>query len=153
MKSYRRLRLFAVAALLAELCVGLGGVLTPRAEIFPFASWFLFSLVPGKTSDYDLVLRAQGGRQFDPAPRFSQAGWMVATPHSIVAYQLIQQLGHAVEHHDARVAALRQQIEAQFTLPGVRYDVVKASYLPVERWKNDQTLSLVPLGSFVSGQP
>ena len=153
MKSYRRLRLFALAALLSELCIGLGGALTRRAEIFPFASWFLFSLVPGKISDYDLVLRAEGDHPLDPPPRFSQAGRLVATPHSIVAYNLIQQLGRAVEQHHPDAELLRQQIDAQFTVPLIHYDVVKATYLPVERWESDQTLSVVPLRSFVAGRP
>ena len=153
MTRYRRLRLVVVAALLVELVVGLGGTLTPRKEIFPFASWFLFSLVPGQTSDYDLVLRAEGERPLDPQPRFSQAGRLVTTPHSIVSYNLIQQLGHAVEHHDPEVGVLRQQVEAQFTVPFIHYDLVKATYRPVERWESDQTLRLVPLRSFVSGQP
>ena len=153
MRSYRRLRLVAAAVLLAEFVVGLGGALTPRAEIFPFASWFLFSLVPGQTSDYDLVLRAEGDRPLDPQPRFSHAGRLVTTPHSIVTYQLIQQLGRAVEHRDPQIGILREQIEAQFTVPFVRYDLVKATYRPVDRWESDQTLRLVPVRSFVAGQP
>ena len=153
MRSYRRLSFFAVAALLVEFGVGLGGTLTPRREIFPFASWFLFSLVPGKTRDYDLVLRAEGDHPLIPPPRFSQAGWLVTTPHSIVTYQLIQQLGRAVEHHDPAVGTLRLQIEAAFTRPAMHYDLVKATYLPVKRWESDQTLDLVPLRSFVAGQP
>ena len=153
MTPYRRLRLVAVAALLAELGVGLGGALTPRREIFPFASWFLFSLVPGQTSDYDLVLRAVDARPLDPPPRFSQAGRLVATPHSIVTYNLIQQLGHAVEHGEPGIDILRQQVDAQFTEPLIHYDLVKATYRPVERWESDRTLRLVPLRSFVSNQP
>ena len=153
MTRYRRLRLVAAAALLVELGVGFGGTLTPRREIFPFASWFLFSLVPGQTSDYDLVLRAEGERPLDPPPRFSQAGRLVATPHSIVAYNLIQQLGHAVEAHDPDVGILRQQVEAHFTVPFIHYDLVKATYRPVDRWESDRNLGLMPLRSFVSGQP
>ena len=153
MKSYRHLRLVALAALLVELCVGLGGTLTHRKEIFPFASWFLFSLVPGETSDYDLVLHGVGDRPLDPPLRFSQAGWLIGTPHSIVTYNLIQQLGHAVEHGDPDLGILRRQVDGQFTVPLIHYDLVKTTYRPVERWESDQTLRLVPLRSFVSNQP
>ena len=152
MTRYRRLRFLAVAILLVELVVGLGGTLTPRTEIFPFASWFLFSLVPGKVSDYDLVLRAVGDRPLVPAPRFSQAGRMVHAPHSIVVYQTIQQFGGAVEKHDPRADLLRRQLEVQFLVPAVRYDLVKATYLPVARYERDQTLGITPLRSFVAGQ-
>ena len=153
MSPYRRLRLAAVAILLVELVVGLGGTLTPRREIFPFASWFLFSLVPGQTSDYDLVLRAEGDRPLAPPPRFSQAGRLVTTPHSIVSYNLIQQLGRAVEQGSSDLGVLRGQVEAQFTVPRIHYDLVKATYRPVERCESYQTLRLVPLRSFVAGQP
>ena len=152
MTRYRRLRAIAVVILLVEFVVGLGGTLTPRTEIFPFASWFLFSLVPGKVNDYDLVLRAAGDRPLDPAPRFSQAGRLVHAPHSIVVYQLIQQFGRAVEKNDPRTDLLRRQVEVQFLVPAVRYDLVKATYRPVARYEHDQTLSITPLRSYVAGQ-
>lgn len=154
MKRYRRLRWFAVAILVVECVVGMGGALTKRQEIFPFASWFLFLLVPYHTSDYDLVLRAEGTRLLNPPPPFSQApGALVQASHSIVAYQLIQQLGEAEKNRDAaRSRALRRQIEAQFRVPFIHYDLVKVVYQPVERWQTGRVISRTPMQSFVAGQ-
>ena len=68
MLRYRRLQIFVAAALAFVLVVGLaGGTLTPRHEIFPFASWFLFSLVPGRRSEFDLILHATATRRWSRA--------------------------------------------------------------------------------------
>ncbi len=153
MKLYRRLRVFVAAALLLELIVGLGGALTPRAEIFPFASWFLFSLVPGKASEYDLILTSADEQQNIPPVRVSQAGRLIQAPHSIVLFQTIQEFGEAVETHDPHAKKLRQQIEAQFTVPAVHYDLVKETYHPLARWEFNQLLSRVVLHSYIAGEP
>ena len=154
MKHYRRLQALAVAALLAELVVGLGGTLTPRKEIFPFASWFLFSTVPYETTDFDLILRTLGDQPLEPARAFSQGSGLVSQPHSIVAYQVIQQLGDAEKAHDAaRIQALRRQIEGQFLVPAIHYDLVRVTYAPLERWQTGRALRTEPVCSFVYGQP
>ncbi len=154
MKRYRRLRQCVVWFLVAELIIGMGGWLTPRHEVFPFAAWFLFLLVPYQTSDYDLVLRAEGTRPLDPPPSFNQAsGALVQASHSIVSYQVIQQLGDAEKKgDDARSLALRRQIEAQFRVPFIHYDLVRVEYHPVERWQTGQIVRRTPLKSFTAGQ-
>ena len=151
MSGYRRLRLFAILALTAELVVGFGGTLTPRREIFPFASWLLFSLVPFRTSEYDILVRSPGDG--GSTLSFNQAGDLVHSSHSIVSYQLIQQLGHAVETRDRDlVASLRAQIEPRFRLPGLRYELVKVSYAPIPRWTSGKVVSQVPVATFVAGE-
>ena len=154
MKHYRRLRLWAAVFLVAEFAVGMGGYFTPRQEIFPFASWFLFVLVPFQTSDYDLVLRAEGTRRLDPPLPFTDApGSLVMKSHSIVSYQIIQQLGAADKAGDAtRVRALRQQIEVQFRVPFIHYDLVRVVSRPVERWETGRVVSRTPIKSFTAGQ-
>ncbi len=152
--GYRRLRRVAVALLVVEFVVGMGGYLTPRHEIFPFASWFLFLLVPGHTSDYDLVLRSNDGHPISPPLPYSQLTWLVTTPHSVLTYQIVQQLGDAETRHDAtRSQWLRRQIEALFTQPRVQYDLVRNTYRPVERWKTGRVRTRETLRTFLSGQP
>ena len=155
MKNYRRLQFCAAALLLAQLVVGLGGVLTRSHEIFPFASWFLFSLVPDRVVSYDVLLRGPAGGPAPPAPPFNQGGPWVRAPHAVAAYQLIQQLGAAEEDGDRNPAAsarLRRQLEAQFTVPSLRYDLARVTYTLRERWKNPETRTVEPLRSFVAGR-
>jgi hypothetical protein len=152
MDRYHRLRIFAITALTAQFVIGLGGTLTSRREIFPFASWFLFSLVPFQSSDYDLLIHPPEDSG-SPLP-LSKAGKFVSSSHSIVAFNLIQQLGHAVEKHDRDlVGRLRQQIEARFRVPGIRYDLVRVRYAPIPRWTSGAVVSQEPLGTFTAGQP
>jgi hypothetical protein len=152
MHRYRRLRVFAFVALTAEFVVGLGGSLTARREIFPFASWFLFSLVPYQSTDYDLLIHPPDGSGA-PLP-LNQAGKFVNYSHSIVAFQLIQQMGRAQEqHYRELLGRLRQQIETRFRLPGIRYDLVKVRYAPIPRWTNGAVLSQETVASFAAGQP
>ncbi len=155
MKTYRRLRVLAMGLLALECVIGFGGALTARHEVFPFASWFLFGLIPDKESDYDLILRAEGERPLDPPPSFSHApGALVQGSHSVVSHQLIQQLGDADAHHDdARLRALRRQIEAQFRVPFIHYDLVRVVYRPVAYWETGQVISRsAPMRSFVAGE-
>ena len=154
LRGYRRLRRVAVALLVVEFVVGMGGYLTPRHEIFPFASWFLFLLVPDRTSDYDLLLRANDGNPIDPPQPYSQASWLVSAPHSILTYNLVQQFGDAETSHDTpRSRRLRRQLEALFTQPRVQYDLVRNTSRPVERYETGQVRTRQTLRSFTSGEP
>ncbi len=154
MLRYRRLQIFVAAALAFVMVVGLGGTLTPRHEIFPFASWFLFSLVPGRRSEFDLTLHAANEKGSDPGRPYNQADGLVHHPHSIVTHEIIQQLGEAEQNHDATArGALRRQIEADFEPSVTRYDLVRVTYSPVERWRTGRVLATETLRSFGTGEP
>lgn len=153
MKRLHRLQTLAAAFLFVQVAVGYAGWFTPRHEIFPLTSWLLFSLVPNKITDYDLLLHGSAAYPQKPARSFNQSGVLVRAPHSIVSYQLIQQLGEAVEDGDQPKADyLRQQIEEQFAVASIAYDLTKVRYEPVDRWKTGQVLSPpVLVTSFTSG--
>ena len=154
MSSYRRLRLFAVLLLAVEFVVGMGGWLTPRHEVFPFASWFLFTLVPNHTTEYDLEFRVANDRPLDPPVRFSRAGGLVLQPHSITAFNVIQGLGAALEHgNDREVRALRAQIDALCGASRLSYDLVKVTYDPAARYDTGAALQRRVLGTFTTHQP
>ena len=154
MKRSARLRWLVVGFLLVELVVGYAGWFTPRREIFPFGSWMMFALVPNRLTDYDLLLHGTADQPQEPPRPFDESGGLVHAPHSIVSYQLIQQLGQAVEAGDhARAEGLRRQVEEQFAVPQMRYDLIRVTYLPVPRWQSGQVLSRRPVGSFVATAP
>lgn len=157
MRAYRRSYLFAVLFLAVELVAGLGGLLTPRGEVFPFASWFLFVLVPNRTVEYDLEFRAVDDRPLAKPVRFSLSGQGVGrvfAPHSVTSFQTIQALGRALDQGDqASARDLRRQIDA-FCGPGrLQYDLVKITYDPVARYDTGVTLEHWVLGSFVVREP
>ena len=152
--SYRRLRFVAVVLLAAEFVVGMGGWLTPRHEVFPFASWFLFTLVPNHTTEYDLEFRAANDRPLDPPVRYSRAASLVAQPHGITAFNVIQALGASLEHHDPpETRALRAQVDALCGSSRLTYDVVRVTYDPVARYDTGAALQRHVLGTFTTHQP
>ena len=154
-RGYQRLRATAVALLVVEFVVGMGGFLnTPSREIFPFASWFLFLLVPYHTEDYDLILHSNDGNPIEPPQPYTRVEWLVLNAHSIVSYNLVQQLGDAVARRDeARVRRLRRQLDALFTQPRVGYDLVRNTYQPVERYETGRVRTRHTVRSFTSGEP
>lgn len=142
MKRLRRLQILAAGFLLFQVAIGYAGWFTPRHEVFPFTSWLLFSLVPDRITDYDLLLHGSPLYPQNPPRPFNQSGALVRAPHSIVSYQLIQQLGDAVEKGDApRAEALRQEIEEQFAAAPMTYDLVRLTYRPAARWSSGQLVS------------
>lgn len=157
LRAGRRGVWLATGVLVLQFTLGLLGTLTPRGEIFPFASWFLFSLVPDRVVSYDLLLHGTARRPLDPPRAFNQAGGWVKSPHSVTVYQLTQQLGRAFEAgRAAETTRVRREIEAQFSAPGMRYDLVRVSYRLAERWKNrqaPQTVTLTRFGEPGGGEP
>lgn len=153
LQTFRRFRLFAAGVLAAELIVGLAGTLTPRGEVFPFASWFLFSLRPDRVISYDLILRGSERRPLDPPKPFNRGGGLVKTPHSVTVYQLVQQLGRAIEtKRPDEIRRLRQEIEAQFPGAEMRYDVVRVSYALANRWSGQAPAQSEIVASFVEAE-
>lgn len=154
MKRSAHLPTLAAAFLLAEVVIGYGGWFTPRHEVFPFSPWLMFALVPDRLTDYDLLLHGTPDRPQEPPRPFDQSGALVHAPHSIVCYQLIQQLGHAVEGADpSRVEGSRRQVEEQFATAHMRYDLIQVTYRPVARWQSGQVLLRRAVRSFVATAP
>ncbi len=149
MHRYRRLQIFVAAALAFVFVVGMAGEIPPRHENFPFASWSLFSLVPGRRSEFDLIVHTAEASQ-----PFNQADRLVYHPHSIVAHEIIQQFGDAERAGDAAASrSLRRQIEQEFIPAVTGYDLVRVTYTPVERWRTGRVLSTDPVRSFTRGEP
>lgn len=155
MHAYRRQQQLVAAFLAACVVIGLAGSLTARREIFPLYSWFLFSLVPTRTVAFDLLVRQAGERLYDPPVSYRQAGEVFRTPHSIITYRALQDLGHAVERGDEEgTIRLRRVLEARFTAWPLRYDLVKVSSdNPLEHWKTGRPQRSELLVAFRSDGP
>ena len=100
---------------------GIGTLLLPAREIFPFYSWFLFALVPqNSTTHYDLILHEVNGRHLDPPVRYQEADGLVPSPHSVTVYRLTQRLGATQDAH------ARELLEKDWLPPGTRYEIVRS---------------------------
>ncbi len=135
MKKYRRLQAALLAILAGTFALGMVSAIRPAGEIFPFASWFLFSLVPQQVTSYDVLVRSWGDRKFDPAPPLIEVEGLLRSPRSSTIFQLVQRYGRAVEAGDqAEAADAWRLLQAKFsTAEPVTIEVIKRTYDPLER--------------------
>lgn len=137
MKKFRQLQTRLAVLLGAVFALGLVSG-AQRAEIFPFASWFLFSLVPQDVTAYELRVSAWGDRKFDPPRSIIDIDGAVQSPRSTTVRDLIQRIGRA--HESPTGFADRETawklLEQRLTLPpSFALECVRLRYDPLERWK------------------
>jgi hypothetical protein len=145
MKKYRRLQAALIALVVGTFALGMVSAVRPGGEIFPFASWFLFALVPQQVTSYEIRVTKWGDQTFEPSKPLIQVDGLVRSPQSSVVYQLVQRYGRAVESGNAaeRDAAWRL-LQARFSSSdGLRYELVKLSYDPMERAQGKQLVQTV----------
>jgi hypothetical protein len=135
MKKYRRIQAVLLLVLAGTFALGLVSAVRPAGEIFPFASWFLFSLVPQRVTSYDLLVRFWGSREFEPPKPLIEVDGLLRTPRSSTVYQLVQRYGRAVEAGNRGEAeAAWRLLKAKFSSTDpVVFEVVKRSYDPLDR--------------------
>jgi hypothetical protein len=119
-REYQRVRRGVAVFLAIYFIVGLGTLLLPAREIYPFYSWFLFALVPqNATTHYELILYEVNGQPLDPPRRYQEADGLVRSPHNVTVYRLTQQIGAT---QDARA---RELLEKTWLPPNTRYEIIK----------------------------
>jgi len=135
MKKYRRLKSVLAAILGGTLALGLVSAVRPAGEIFPFASWFLFSLVPQRVTSYDMLVRSWGEQRFDPPTPLNEVEGLLGSPRSSTVFQLVQRYGRAEEAGDRAEAEVAWRLlQPKFTSAApVTFELVKRSYDPVDR--------------------
>ena len=156
MATYRRLErtvlalfvVYVLAALYEQF--GMGG--GDREQLFPLASWSLFSKVPAEISDYDVRVLELDGEPFASPQTAQNVGDRLPALATIDAYRLIQALGRAVRKNESdAVAQTRRTLEGIY-LRGAepfRYDIVYRTYDPMLYWR-DGTVRVQTVGRFDS---
>ena len=107
-------------------------------EIFPFYSWDLFSYVPNLSIDYGLKINAIDGKYLETPLYFQDAKDIFDDTESIIAFNVIQTLGTAIESDDqVQAEQLRQQIEELYLsdVEQVEYEIKKRTYYAGELWR------------------
>lgn len=159
--SYERFKGFIVFVLVIYFLVGLytnyfiEGMRGDIAEVYPFASWGLFQTVPNVRTKHTIRFLEVDGRRFDPPVFFADA-------HEIYNFRgrwpsddevRVFRLANSIERGDREeVRRLREEIERNFSLKDVVYEVVFVSYNPLEFWKNREVRELRVLERFTSGE-
>ncbi|GAB4245906.1 MAG: hypothetical protein OHK005_11530 [Candidatus Methylacidiphilales bacterium] len=141
MRIDRRIQLGVATFATAIFCLGELALLRPPSyEFFPFYSWSMFALVPGKREIFYVLVETPHGKV-----DFKQGGAGIRNQHSVVAYNLIQKLGRAAAAGDAaEVAAWRGQFEKSHLEAGTRYRVVMWREDAMARWRVERRGSGLP---------
>jgi len=161
MRTYRCLQqaLWAllIAYVLAGACQQLVMAGSHRDDVFPADSWALFAKVPGEITDFGVRLLELDG-QAVAAPnvvgRAAKAATASRAPlETADAYDAIQKLGRALRNGDGNSVARARRTFERIYLRGAesfRYEVVRRTYDPVERWQDGTIRAAQTLGRFDS---
>ncbi len=139
--SSKRFRIGACTFLLLYLLIGLLGLLTPRQEIFPFFSWFLFPHTPQVPQhEYNLRLFEVNDiyRSAEPYYKDAPSAEYAENPRSPEVWQIIQNMGDAYIAEDfKRVNELRRLLETTWIPNVTGYALIKIDYDPIKRFRRD----------------
>jgi hypothetical protein len=153
MRAYRIAQRWVAFFLAAYFAGGLLTLLHPHQEVFPVYSWFLFSLVPQQQTRYALLLREIRGKILEKPLYYEEADGLVPAPHSVTAYELVQQFGAATQSHDEeQQQRLRRVLESNSLPPRTRYDLMEITFDPLTRWRTGEHRA-ERLSTFAGGQP
>lgn len=145
--------MWAVPALL--IFYFFGGLATKRiGEVFPVFHWALFASFSEEVTRYEVRVVEQDGQRFDPPLRLQEteeySQWMAASHDIYHTPKVIRYFGATYEAgREARAEELRAAFERNF-LPGdeVRYQLVKLTYNPLERYRTGAVQEASVLGEF-----
>lgn len=105
-------------------------------EIFPIFSWFLFAEVPQKNHVRYTLRIYQADDRVLPQPLLFSESEAFTNPKSVSANKLIQDLGKAVvSQKSSEITRIRQLLEENQIHRIQRYELIKMTYDPVERFK------------------
>jgi hypothetical protein len=136
MRLYRITKLWLSSFLAVYFVVGLLTEIYPGREVFPFFSWFLFTLAPQAGEQYALVLREVNGTMIDPPRLYQETDDLVPNVQSDKMAELIQRLGAAIEQGEtAKERQFRELLEANYLFPNTRYDIMRIDFDPLVRWR------------------
>jgi hypothetical protein len=141
MQTYRRLQSLGIGFLVLYFVVGLASLATPRQEIFPIYSWFLFATVPNQDEKYDVRIYSVGHYKMETPVFYNDgAANIVLDPHSITAYKIIQKMGEAYTRDQMKeFRRYRKLFEKNALWSNTDYEIVKVSYDPIQRWETGKT--------------
>jgi hypothetical protein len=156
----RRRYRFTCAAIPLFVCVyvatALGRELEPgQTEIFPFASWSLFTLVPNEVHDYAFRLLAVDENVISPI-FYEESGELFGNARNHAAHVTIDLIGRATASgNEAAADEIRRRFELMYfpEARSVRYELTERVYDPLERQRGGAFRSVTSLHPFEMTAP
>ncbi|MDP2735831.1 MAG: hypothetical protein Q8P12_06515 [bacterium] len=147
-------KLLLVSFLLFYFVAGIYTARLPGGEWYPFFSWFLFPTTPlPQQTDHSIRFLAVAGKELDPPLLLHENhGLLSLEAHSSTEYLgIVRMLGESMERRDQKgVEHYREQLEKNFLYRPVRYELVKITFNPIERFRNGTILKVTSVKTFES---
>ncbi|MEM9400047.1 MAG: hypothetical protein AAF984_07535 [Verrucomicrobiota bacterium] len=145
MRHYRFRRKVFTIVLIAYFLGGILFLATPKKEIFPIFSWFLFALTPNPDAEFNIRIIEYEGKAITPARLYNEAGDQVKSANSIKVPVLADAMGKAIEKHDLQAfERARKVFENTFLIHPSTYELVEITYDPMKRWHTGE-LEITPI--------
>lgn len=138
MRTYTYLKRCITSVVILCFLIGNISWLGWEIEIFPFYSWELFSYVPNLATDFGLKINAIDNQYIDEPVYFQDAVDLLEDTESIIAFNIIQTLGYAIENNDQPlIDETRKDLESIYfeDFNQVEYEIKKRTYYAAERWR------------------
>lgn len=149
MSRYRNLHRALAALLAVYLAVAVLGELRPGAdEVFPFASWSLFSRVHNAADDFSLRFTEVTGVPLPEPTWWEQMSATFTEARLHPPRMLLQRWGEAVESGDEAAAARREdEFVALYLQPSrpLSFTLSRRTYDPLVRWQTGRIERWSPL--------
>jgi hypothetical protein len=127
-----------------------------QGEIFPFASWSLFSFVPNISHDFSIRVLSLNGSALTPPVFFEDSTALFESASKHGARVLIDLLGQALAQGEvAEAERIRDRFE-HLCMPGmtaVRYELVARVYDPLERFRTGRLRAVRTVRTFETRRP
>lgn len=131
MRTFRRalLTLFMSAIFVLGLA-GYGG-----REIYPFAPWDMYSLVPDHTVDFRIRIHRLGDTVYDPPQYLQDLPKYRARTRSVTSANALRQIGYKLMAREEPDPAKLAIVEQAFVPEGGVYDIVRIDYDAIEMFR------------------
>lgn len=138
--TYRHTKLLLHVLILAYVGVALHvGFIRHHREVFPFASWSLFSYVAAEKTEFAVLITHVDGEPLDAPREFMDSRDLVSGAGNIRAYYTIQDLGHAIRFRNTGgMDKLRRLLETEYMKgpsKSLGYQLILRSFDAIERWR------------------
>jgi hypothetical protein len=158
--EYRRYHLFQAALpafLIAYVLIAVWRERVPgQGEIFPFASWSLFTLVPNTSHDFSIRVLSWNGHALTPPVFFEDGTGLFKSAADHGARASIGLLGKALAQGKvAETERVRDRFEQLYMadMSAVRYELVARVYDPLERFRTGRLRAVRTVRVFESVRP
>lgn len=151
---YNVLKIFLVSVIVLYFYAAFHYNDTPTGELYPFFSWFVFTIVPSEfETEYTIRILEYDDKQMHPPVFFKDAYEEYFKKYlGIPRYNyMIQTLGESIEAgRAAEIQQRREALEKFFPPQHVVYEIVEVRFNTFKYWESGEFIEVESIAVFTS---